>query len=94
MSVIRLSICISTLNRGALLGETLESIIPQLTDEVELLILDGASTDNTQEVVASFAARCSRLRYVRLETGEGFDEKYCRLGELAAGEYLLDVCRR
>ena len=87
MNSIRLSICISTLNRGAFLGETLESILPQLTDEIELLILDGASTDNTQEVATSFAARCPRLKYIRLETGEGFDEKYCRLGEIAAGDY-------
>jgi abequosyltransferase len=85
--MIRLSICISTLNRAEFLAETLESIVPQLSDEVELLILDGASTDNTQEVIASFAARCPRLRHVRLDEGEGFDEKYCRLAELAAGEY-------
>ena len=85
--MIRLSICISTLNRAELLAETLESIAPQITDEVELLILDGASTDNTQEIIAAFAARCPRLRSVRLDKGEGFDEKYCRLAELAAGEY-------
>jgi abequosyltransferase len=85
--MIRLSICISTINRGGLLAETLESIVPELTDEVELLILDGASTDNTQEVVGSFVARSPRVRCVRLEKAGGFDEKYCLLGELAAGEY-------
>jgi abequosyltransferase len=87
MNPIRLSICISTLNRGSFIGETLQSIISQLTDEVELLILDGASTDNTRQVMESYAARCPRLQYIRLETGEGFDEKYCRLAELARGQY-------
>jgi len=87
MNPIRLSICISTLNRGSFIGETLESIISQLTEEVELLILDGASTDNTRQVVESYAARCPLLQYIRLGTGEGFDEKYCRLAELARGQY-------
>jgi glycosyltransferase involved in cell wall biosynthesis len=87
MSTIRLSICISTLNRGEFIGETLASIIPQLTDESELIVLDGASTDNTKEVVEDYAARCPKLNYVRLEQGLGFDEKYCRLVEMARGEF-------
>jgi abequosyltransferase len=87
MSRIRLSICISTLNRGDFIGETLASIIPQLTDESELIVLDGASTDNTRKVVEHYAARCPKLNYVRLEHGLGFDEKYCRLAEMAQGEF-------
>ena len=87
MNSIRLSICISTLNRAAYIGETIESILAQLTDEVEVIILDGTSTDNTAETVKSYEARCSGLRYVRLEKPEGFDEKYCMLAELARGEY-------
>ena len=64
--MIRLAICIATLNRGAFIGETLESIIRQATDEVEIVVVDGASTDNTEEVVRGFQQRWPRLNYLRL----------------------------
>lgn len=74
----RLSICIATLNRAAFIGHTLESIIAQATDEVEIVVVDGASTDNTEEVVRAFAARFPRLRYVRLAEKGGVDADYDR----------------
>ena len=49
-----LSICIATYNRANFIGETLDSIILQLTEDVEVVIVDGASTDNTREVVESY----------------------------------------
>ena len=56
-----LSICIATYNRASYIGETLDSIIPQLDDDVELLVVDGASTDNTEDVVRKYAAE--RIAY-------------------------------
>ena len=87
MSAVRLSICIATLNRAALIGETLESIVSQITPEVEVVVVDGASTDNTEEVVKGIAARCPGLRYVRLDQKGGVDQDYCKAVELACGEY-------
>lgn len=40
----RLSICIPTYNFGEFIGETLDSIVCQATDETEIVIVDGAST--------------------------------------------------
>ena len=54
MDDIRLSICIPTYNFGEFIGATLQSIIKQATDEVEIVVVDGASTDNTAEVVRAF----------------------------------------
>jgi abequosyltransferase len=89
MMPIRLSICIATLNRAAFLGETLECIVAQIaTEEVEIVIVDGASTDNTQEVVRQIMARCPRLLYIRLENKGGVDQDYCRAVEASHGEYL------
>ena len=50
----RLSVCVATYNRAEYIGETLESIIPQLTDEVEIVVVDGASTDGTSTVVKGY----------------------------------------
>ena len=81
-----LSICIATYNRAGYIGETLDSIIPQLTDEVELLVVDGASTDRTEEVVRTFVKKSSRIRYIRLANKGGVDQDYDRSVELAHGE--------
>ncbi len=84
---IQLSICIATYNRAGYIGDTLESIIPQLADGVELLVVDGASPDKTAEVVREYQATCPRLRYVRLPVKGGVDQDYDRAVELAEGEY-------
>ena len=85
MNPIQLSICIATLNRASFLRETLDNILPQTTDGVEVVVVDGASTDNTREVVQQAAARFGRLRYVRLEKKGGVDQDYCKAVELASG---------
>jgi len=82
-----LSICIATYNRAGFIGETLDSIIPQLDDDVELLVVDGASTDNTEEVVRKYAQKESRIRYIRLSAKGGVDQDYDRSVELARGEF-------
>jgi abequosyltransferase len=88
MNPIKLSICIATLNRGAFIGQTLESIFNQITDEVEVVIVDGASTDNTQEVVECFRAKYPHLKYMRLDKKGGVDQDYCKAVELARGDYV------
>lgn len=82
-----LSICIATYNRADFITETLESIIPQLSDDIELLVVDGASTDNTEIILNGYAFKEPRLRYVRLEKKGGVDQDYCKAVEMARGEY-------
>lgn len=82
-----LSICIATHNRAHFLSETLDSIISQATEEVEVVVVDGASTDNTELVVRERQAHFSQLRYFRLSVNGGFDQDYCQAVELAKGDY-------
>lgn len=85
--MIRLSICIATLNRAAYIGETLESILPTLTDEVELVVVDGASTDGTDRIVGDLFAGRPNCHYHRLSEKGGVDLDYCRTVERANGEF-------
>lgn len=83
----RLSICIATRNRGTFIGETLRSIAAQSTDAVEIIVLDGASTDTTPDVVRACQPGMPTLRYVRQETNGGVDQDYDSAVALACGEY-------
>lgn len=83
----RLSICIATLNRGAFIAQTLDTIVPQLRDDVELVIVDGASRDNTTDVVGRYVAADPRVRYVRLEKASGVDRDYDLAVTHAYGDY-------
>ena len=85
--MVKLSICIPTYNRAEFIVETLESIVPQLAPGVELLILDGASPDNTQEVVRAYVDDHPQVRYRREEAKAGPDADFDKTVEHARGEY-------
>ncbi len=88
-----LSICIPTLNRAEYIGAMLQSIVSQWETGVEVIIVDGGSTDGTAKVVSSYQRACPGIRYVRKEkaarqpSNEGFDRDCNHAVELAAGEY-------
>lgn len=87
MSHFKLSICIATYNRADYIGETLESILPQLTETVEIVIVDGASTDNTERVVRQYADNHANIHYVRLPAKGGVDKDYDLAVAHSKGEY-------
>src|SRR5438309_1030869 len=57
------SVVIPTFNREHLIGRAIASVLPQLTSNDELLVVDDGSTDNTRTAVAEF--RDERIRYIR-----------------------------
>jgi abequosyltransferase len=84
---LRLSICIATFNRAPFLQETLESICSQISDKVEVVIVDGGSTDESPRVVNSFENRLENLVYHRLDEKGGVDQDYAKAVSLARGDY-------
>lgn len=84
---LQLSFCISTRNRGNLIGATLDSILNQATPECEVVVVDGASTDDTEHVVGAFTERHKNVRYFKQKTNGGVDGDFDRAVELASGEY-------
>lgn len=87
MGKVRLSICMPTYNFGAFIGETLASIVPQLQPGVEVIVLDGGSTDDTERVVLPFTREHPEISYVRQTFRGGIDRDMARSVELARGEY-------
>jgi glycosyltransferase involved in cell wall biosynthesis len=77
----------ATFKRAKFIAETIDSLIPQLRDGMELVIVDGASPDDTHEVVESYAARHPAIRYYRESVNSGIDGDYDKAVGYASGEY-------
>lgn len=86
-----LSICIPTYNRAPflkeLLGTLLKYITPDIKDEIEIIISDNASTDNTQEIVKSFQKQTDFIQYYKNEENVGPDRNFIKVVEHAQGEF-------
>ncbi len=63
-----IALIIPTFNRGYCLSSTIQSVLQQTYFNWKLTIIDDGSTDNTQEVVASF--NDARITYVYQENAE------------------------
>ena len=64
-----ISVIIPTYNRAKLLPRAIQSVLQQTFNEIEVIIVDDASTDDTEQVVASMQEPC--IRYIRLEHNSG-----------------------
>lgn len=62
----RISVIIPTYNCAAFLPETLESVFAQTYSDLEIILVDDGSTDNTPTVVAPYL---NRITYVRQKNG-------------------------
>ncbi len=82
-----LSICISTYNRAGFISETIESILPQLSSEVELLVVNNNSTDCTDKIIVEKFSHCANFKYVTFDTQYGFDRNYNRVVETSDAEF-------
>lgn len=61
----RVSICLLTYNRAPILGRTIESLLNQTFKDFELLVNDDRSKDDTEQLVAEYVKRDSRVRYFK-----------------------------
>jgi glycosyltransferase involved in cell wall biosynthesis len=81
-----ISVIIPTYNRSHLVMGAIESAIAQSYQNLEIIIVDDASTDNTQALIATI--KDSRLRYIRHQTNLGGANARNTGIDAAQGEYI------
>lgn len=81
-----ISVIMPTYNRGYIISIAIESILKQTYKNLELIIIDDCSTDNTEEIISRY--NDNRLKYIRLNEKKG--SNYARnVGiEESKGDYI------
>jgi glycosyltransferase involved in cell wall biosynthesis len=80
------SIGIPTYNRARFLKDSLRSALSQTYSNIEVVVVDNASSDDTKDVVESFGD--SRVKYFRNEKNIGGPANFKRCLDLSDGEYF------
>lgn len=83
-----LSILVPARNVERYLGACLESIRRELVGEVELLLLDDASTDGTRDLALEWTGRFPNARLLQMSQNVGIGEARNTLLREATGEYV------
>lgn len=82
------SIIIATYNSGKTLRCALDSVLHQSYQDWECIVVDGASKDNTIEIVKEFASKDSRFRYIS-ESDQGIYDAFNKGWKMAKGEWVM-----
>lgn len=90
------SFVIPTHNRAAVLKDCLESVVNQTYNNLEVLVIDDNSTDNTLEILEAYKSKYSFFKYFK-NTGNGGNAARNLGIELAKGDYIAfmdddDIC--
>jgi glycosyltransferase involved in cell wall biosynthesis len=82
------SILIPVYNREHLVGETIESALAQTYSNIELIIVDNCSTDNTWDVLKSYKEKDNRIKIFQNNKNIGPVLNWKRCIDEASGEYV------
>lgn len=84
-----MTVGIPTYNRAAGLQRALESVLGQSEPDLEVIVFDDASTDETRRIVELLAGGDSRVRYVRRDSNHGLTANFNAVYREARGRYVM-----
>lgn len=79
------SVAMSTMNRGETISDAIHSVLGQTMGDLELIVIDDGSTDDTRDIVASFDD--PRIRYIYQEN-RGLAAARNKATSVARGKYI------
>lgn len=82
------SVAMTTYNGEKFLQEQLESILNQTYKNIELVICDDCSTDNTIEIIKKYSNKDFRIKYFINDQNLGYSKNFQKVISLCNGEYI------
>lgn len=84
------SIIVPVYNTDAFLRRCLDSIVNQTFDDIEIVVVNDGSTDNSAEIIAEYAARDSRIKVIT-QDNQGLGAARNAGIRAASGTYLTCI---
>ncbi|TRZ53935.1 MAG: glycosyltransferase family 2 protein [Dehalococcoidia bacterium] len=84
----RVSIGLPVYNGERYIEAAIDSILTQTYCDLELIIVDNASTDQTPRICREYAAKDKRIRYYRNKINMGVVANFNRAFKFSSGEYF------
>jgi glycosyltransferase involved in cell wall biosynthesis len=81
-----ISVIIPTYNRGSLIRRSIDSILNQTYEDIEVVVVDDNSTDDTEDIINEIIDR--RIKYFKLNENKGACFARNKGVELSKGEYV------
>lgn len=85
-----LSVTMPNYNHAHSLARAIEAIVSQSRPPDEFIILDDGSTDNSVEIIQSYAQRYPYIRFIQHTQNRGVIPAINHLLSIAAGDYLYE----
>jgi glycosyltransferase involved in cell wall biosynthesis len=86
-----ISIALCTYNGARFLVEQMDSLLNQSYTNLEIIVVDDCSSDNTAEILRSYAARDSRVTVIVNESNLGYNKNFEKTLRKCTGS-LIAIC--
>ena len=86
--MVKVSVIVPVYNAGEYLGTCLDTLVKQTIDDIEIIAIDDASTDNSFEIMKEYASnyKCLKIFHHKLNLGQGITRNEGL--DMANGEYI------
>ncbi len=85
------SVIMTSYNHEGYISEAIESVLSQTFEDIELIIIDDASKDNSQQIIAELSKNDPRIKYIFHEENKGIAKTLNDGLEKSAGKYIAPI---
>ena len=85
----KVTVGIPVFNGDQFLRKSIESVVNQSYRDIEIIISDNCSTDNTKSICIEYASKDKRIRYIRQPKNYGSIHNFVVLLSQARGQYFM-----
>lgn len=86
----KISIISPCFNMHEYIAETIDSVLQQTCTDFEYIIVDGASTDGTLDIIKKYAKKDKRIVWLS-EEDKGYHDAMLKGLAIAKGDYLMEL---
>lgn len=82
------SVLMTSYNHEAYLAESIESVLGQSFDDIELIIIDDCSEDGSAKIIERYAGKCAKVRAIYHRRNRGIARSLNEALDAAEGKYI------